>query len=370
MSMQRYVVVKGFSLGGTDLSLSVGQEVLFDGKALVEVDGEQYKTPKFRGTITMGWVVPGDQFDSGDFDAPGPNRAPMKMRSAEGGNPMDYRAAERRDVRSSSVEDDDRQVRSVTAHAQATKGWNNARGQRKASAGAMPISVEEQDAVVVAEGAFQSAAKNRDNLEHGAGEALRAAASVKIRPGQGISREEMLARMSPEEQDEYLAKIESRRSSYVDDEPVPVARVHTARKTETEGISLTNTTGGGIETVDLGGTGGTGSVDVVEIEGIKVTNTNGPKRDIKPAPKAAPRVTKLVPTAKAAAANQDVRRKVAKAMCPDFPDLYDFDAPAKKKLARITADFEDRPDVIQAIYAAEADDMKSQLVETFPEAFA
>jgi hypothetical protein len=367
MSMQRYVVVRGFSLGGTELSLRPGDEVMFDGKALVEVDGEEHKVPKFRGAVSAKWVVLGDQFDAGDVEEQGPVRAPMKMRSAEGGNPMDYRTDERRDVRHSSVEDDDRQVRSVSGHAQATKRWNDGRTQRRASAANMPISVDQQDARVVVEGAFKTSAKNRDNIEHGIGNALYEINQVKIDPGQGISREEMLARMSPEQQDEYMAKIEAHRSSHVD-EPTPVARVRTARKVETEGFTVTNSVGGGTETIDLGGTGGTGSVETVEIEGIRITNTNGPKRDSKKAV-AAPK-TRLVPTPKGELAGQDVRRKIAKSMCPDFPDLYDFNAPERKKIARIQADFEDRGDVIQAIYAAEGDSMKSLLVENFPEVFA
>jgi hypothetical protein len=62
--------------------------------------------------------------------------------------------------------------------------------------------------------------------------------------------------------------------------------------------------------------------------------------------------------------------KIAKALCPDFPDSYDFAAPTKKKLARLQADFEDRLDVLRAVFAAEGDDFKDQLVREFPQAFA
>jgi hypothetical protein len=66
----------------------------------------------------------------------------------------------------------------------------------------------------------------------------------------------------------------------------------------------------------------------------------------------------------------DPRRVIARAVCRDFPDLYDFDAPLRKKLARLRADFEERPDVIRAVAAAETDtEMRTLLVDEFPDAF-
>jgi hypothetical protein len=66
----------------------------------------------------------------------------------------------------------------------------------------------------------------------------------------------------------------------------------------------------------------------------------------------------------------DVRRKIAKALCADFPELYDFGDHWKRRLARIQLDYADRPDVIRAIFAAESDDFKTVLLSEFPEAFA
>lgn len=371
MSMKRYVVTKSFSVGGTggnngnDLSLQLGQEIGYDGKGTIEVDGEVYRTSRFRGALSQGWVVEGDQFDAGNYGSNVPVRAPMKIRSAEGGNPMDYRQEDRRDIRHTAVENEDREVRKVASHAQATRDWNNGRGQTRGSA--MPISVEEQGGTVVHEG-FQTAPKTFNNIEHGIGPALSRAAAVKIKPGQGISREEMMARMPEQDREQYLAEIDALRSAYVE-EPRVVNRVATKKKQHTEGFDIELTVGGGTETVDLGGQGGPGTVTTEIIEGFKVTNLNGPKRANRVDPPAKATPARLVPTQKAVMSGIDVRRKVAKAMCPDFPDMYDFEAPEKKKLARITADFEDRPDVIQAIYAAEGDSMKSLLVENFPEAF-
>ena len=65
----------------------------------------------------------------------------------------------------------------------------------------------------------------------------------------------------------------------------------------------------------------------------------------------------------------DPRRVIAKTICQDFPDNYDFEATVRKKIARIQADFEDRVDILRAVYAAENDEMKARLLEEFPEAF-
>ena len=129
--------------------------------------------------------------------------------------------------------------------------------------------------------------------------------------------------------------------------------------------------GGGIETADLAGMDeGKAEVSSYEVEGMRFTNTNGPKRDIGRGPQAAPKI----PSAKAAplptvALKPEVRLAIAKSLCADFPESYDFEAPARKKLARIMADFEDRHDVIRAIYAAETDEMKALLAAEFPKAF-
>jgi hypothetical protein len=39
-------------------------------------------------------------------------------------------------------------------------------------------------------------------------------------------------------------------------------------------------------------------------------------------------------------------------------------------MARLQADYENRPDVLRAVFAAEGDEMKSILMQEFPQAFA
>ena len=69
-------------------------------------------------------------------------------------------------------------------------------------------------------------------------------------------------------------------------------------------------------------------------------------------------------------AHDSVCRKIAKSICADFPDNYVFTQTTRKKIARLQADFEDRPDVIRAVAAADTDpEVRSRLFEEFPEAF-
>jgi len=96
-----------------------------------------------------------------------------------------------------------------------------------------------------------------------------------------------------------------------------------------------------------------------------MTNTNGPSNKEQPSPRSAD-AQKPVMLKDGTA---DFRLKVARQLCPDFPTNYDFAQNQRKKLARLQADYEDRPDVIRAVFAAESDDFKSLLLNEFPQAF-
>ena len=61
----------------------------------------------------------------------------------------------------------------------------------------------------------------------------------------------------------------------------------------------------------------------------------------------------------------DARLKFARQLCPDFPVNYDFATNPRKKLARLQADYEERSDVIRAVFAAESDDFKAVLLREF-----
>jgi hypothetical protein len=168
----------------------------------------------------------------------------------------------------------------------------------------------------------------------------------------------MLAQMSEEDRMEYLSVLESKKAGYVE-EPVVVGSVAPVKNAQREGFQINNSVGGGVEIADAGGMGGDVVESTVSEEGLTFRNTNIGK------PKPKPVVAASTPV------EMDTRRKIAKAICPDFPDNYGFDDPVRKKIARLQADFDDRPDVIKAVAAADTDlEVRQRLLEEFPGAFA
>lgn len=340
---------RSFTLGKTGVTVSRGTTLGFDG-ATVDYGGNQYAAPEAMGAIKAGWLVL-----EGDYDetaAPERVSANIQVRHAtQGGNPM--QPGQQQKVAISTTEQDEREVGSVKAHAETARNRNVNRG-RTATA-QVGGAVEMQDGVPVRTlktAAGEKAKQTRTTLTAGsAGEVVRQAnTSGVIEPGQGVTEDEFLDRMPPEERDEYLAKKAAKKAAYVDAPltPAPVARV--ARQTAP---------------VDLAPLAAP-EVTTRTVDGITLTNTNGPKRDgLQPSARAEQRPAVVVRPA-----GEDVRRRIAKAMCADFPDLYDFTQPIKKKIARLHADFDDRPDVLRAVFAAEADDVKALLVEEFPDVFA
>lgn len=377
--MQRFIAARSFALGQTGVTIRKGQEILFDGTQADFGEGPA-SYPLLRGAVKTGWVVPADQYDEYDQTAEMPLSANIQVRHpTQGGNPMDQRSQPR--MAMATTESDEREVGiGVKAHAKATKDSNtNHRRGQPVNRRPVYASIESQDGVEVRSDlktlAGQQAMLTTTPLTN-LGAALAEAERVTIDPGPGTSREEMMARMSPAQRAEYEAKVSSRRAQYVDEEaPQPVARVASRNNRQTsEGITNQLSAGGGVEALDLSGLGGGAAEEgMTESEGILFKTTNGPKQGVQAHPRQAetaraqpaPRPSVVVKEASA-----DVRRMVAKQLCKDFPDNYDFGASDKKKLARLQADYEDRPDVLRAVFAAEGDAFKALLMEEFPSAFA
>jgi len=264
-----------------------------------------------------------------------------------------------------TVDAEEREVANVGAHAKATKDLNaKSRSERNAShrpgqRATTAVQVEPQEGVPVR--SISTPAQQRTNFDHESpDEAIRKANSARVQAGQGRTREEVMANMSEVDRAEYQAQLDARKAAkHVDDGPKIVGKVAAVTNQQREGFTIKNEVGGGIETFDASGSDGAAVESVAEVEGMKFTNTNMGR----PKPQ--------VPATKASTNGGDHRRKIAKSICPDFPDNYVFDDSARKKIARLQADYEDRPDVIRAVAAAESDDdMKRRLVDEFPEAFA
>jgi len=346
---QAFTATRSFALGNFNVRIEKGTELEFDGST-VKYAGADYSFPQLRGAISAAWIVLTDSYDSADPEYGRPASAKIQVRSA----------TERDQPRTmiSTVEQDERIVMNYAQHASATKAGNR-RTASEAGSDGVPVRKLKTPAV------------STTNVTQ-AREVLNALDHVSITPGQGITVDELLERMSDDERDAYLLKKEAARASYVPATTTSsgsgrtVGKVKTASgsKTTSEGMTVTGSTGGGIETWDGGDASVVASIGepttkTVE-DGITFSNTNIPTAK---APKR--------PAAKASAPPMSVavRLKIAKAMCPDFPESYDFAAPTKKKLARLQADFEDRLDILRAVFAAEEEVIKSRILELFPQAF-
>lgn len=378
-----FIATKTFTLGAANVQIRAEADVYFDGTK-AEIDGMEYNAPSLRGPVKQRWLVLAEEFEGIAYNRP--VSANISVRSAtQMGNPMmpeNNRPTARFSI--ATTENDEREVGSVSSHAHQTRNGNKnyVRGQGvnvvppgtrvRTQHGVMEVELQDGEVVegrTLKTAAGEKSKNTRINAEY-SGEVLRQAASVQIEAGQGISQDEMLARMTPEQQEDYLQSKSAYRGQYVSDEPTPVrrtvGRVAASAPIESSGFRVTTSVGGGTEISDGDGeiVGRVGDKqETFEQEGVRFTTTNGPRRQQPPArlePAPAPRI---------AGPSAEVRKKIAKAICADFPDNYLFELSSKKKLARITADYEDRPDVLQAIFAAEDDEMKSLLVKEFPAVF-
>jgi peptidyl-tRNA hydrolase len=345
-----FTATRTFDLSTLNVKVQKGTPVEFDGST-VKYAGASYQLPQLRSAVSAGWLVPTAEYDEANPTYGAPASANMKMRPT-----TDQKRTAAQTVATTVVEADERTVMSSKTHAAATRDQNRGTVRKVA---ASTGGAELQEGVPVR--ALKTSAKApRAELSSAA---IQDANNVQIDPGKGISEEEMLARMTPEDQAIYLAKKESLRSRYVDTAPTVVQVVKTAGTKEAEGMKLTQQVGGGVEIADMSGSTGQPKVSTRVEDGITFKNTNGPERN-KPEP--SPRATQPVMVLDGTA---EVRLQIARTLCPEFPQTYDFAAPARNKLARLLADFEDRPDVIRAVFAAESDDFKAKLVAEFPQVF-
>lgn len=378
---QTFVATRSFSLGSSGITVPEGSELEFDGTAVSYAGLAPTVMPQLRGAIRAGWVVPQESYDP-HAPAQRPQPAGMTMRDAEGGNPMDPKP--RRPV-GMSVDEEEREVGNVAEHAEATRQGNrvNYRRQRtprhESTAGQRfdGVAVEPQDGVEVPGIVLQTKAgkEARDTSVDisRAGSAISQANKVKIRPGRGRTREELIrdaidrGGLTAEELEEYQEELAAAQAIHGYQPPEVVRQMPAPQNQQREGFDMNLSVGGGVEVADMGGTGQTGETEVVTEEGMTFTRTASPKR---PPPQQQTRVVSKAASREPTEADDDLCRKIATAVCSDFPANYVFTDPPRKKIARLQADYDDRPDIIRAVAAAETDmDIKARLVEEFPEAF-
>lgn len=370
-----FIATKPFSLGSTGLGVKAGTEIWYDGTT-ASVDGDEYNLPFLRGAVKARWLVLVEEYDPEENYAV-PQRANISVRPA-----IATSGEQQARMAISTTESDEREVGNVNAHANRTRTANQkyVRNQTQVNAGGRMVTIEPQDGVVVPGRTLKTLAGQKSKQRttelgsQAAAEEMQLANNLKIEPGQGISREEMMERMSEDERAAYEAEIESRKGAYVSEPvgPKVVGRVKTAKQSESLGIRVTNSVGNGTSIGDEGvvvGQVGQDEIETFESEGIKFTTTNGPRNGAKKRTAPVARVEKASDVGESLV-SPEIRRSIAKTVCPDFPENYDFSLPSKKKMARITADFEDRPEVLRAIFLAEDDTMKAFLVKEFPGVFS
>jgi hypothetical protein len=423
--MLQFISTRSFTLGATGVSISDGMEILFDGTT-AEIAGQKYSPlPQLRGAIRQGWIVLAIDYDPEAPLGPAPS-ANIQVRAANdlGQNPM--QPPKRSMI--STVESDERIVMNRGQRAEAARqqtadvrssmhrgGGGMARGFGRT--GGVELGGAEFGVPVAR--AIQTPARAETKVTpDSVGRAIRDAELVKVQPGEGMTERELLSRMDEDERARYLEEKESRKADVMTRAPgyVPprvettnlainnqtgsrggspapaprtvvaaapqhqqVARIQSRQPTHSEGISTPVTVGrGGTEVYDASGSGGKPTESVVEVEGMMFRNTNGPKpaaplpqepRSMLPPVEQSYDQVEQAPSRIDRDGTGDVRKQMAKSICPDFPDTYEFSDHWKRRLATIRYLYETRHDIIRAIFVAESDDFKKVLLSEFPEAF-
>jgi hypothetical protein len=280
----------------------------------------------------MNWLVPSNDYNPEDESLNVPEQAPIKMRKAVGGDPL----KPREEVTSVTVAAEEREVNTVAAR-------NEMAAKRNAVRGRQIVAAEDQEGTIIRSSLTTPAKQQTDLGKVSVSTAIRAAENTCFQAEEGNPR--VVARVkSPEEVVSDGIKLRTSVGTGT--------RVAAKGETLTESEGIIVRTSVGSQPAEEG---------VIESEGIRFTTTNGPKKDQR----------LLVPEAADDSSADQACRTIAKSICPDFPNNYVFTAPARKKLARIAADYDDRPDIIRAVAAAETDpNVKSRLVADYPEAFS
>lgn len=354
-----FISTRSFTLGDPGVSLPKGAQLKFDGTVCEYGGLAPLNMPQLRGAIRTGWLVLESEYDP---DAPEarPQSAGVQMRKADGGNPMDRK--ERSTVTTATVEDEEREVGTVAGHRDATAERNKVnyrRGAENTAMAAGSVVVEPQDGIPVRE--LRTPAKMAGTDVTMARSAIaQTEAAAAISPGKGRTREEMMAEMDPEQRAEYAVGVASRKAAYDPEGAAQiVASVESGPAEQVkDGIKSTMKVGGGTAIHDAGGTGATAETEIVVEEGVTFTRT-----------KAKPKVAQPPPVA--VDVDEDQARTIARSICPNFPENYVFSDPVRKKIARLQADYDDQPEVIKAVAAADTDpEVRKRLLEEFPGAFA
>lgn len=141
-----------------------------------------------------------------------------------------------------------------------------------------------------------------------------------------------------------VGQVDSGVSLSQDDEGVEVGRVHHSARVSSEGIEVTDTSN-------------------IRDKGRPDKGRPQPARSAAPAPK--PAAAKAEPKL---AAKLPPKVRIARAIDPHFPSDWSFEGKLADRLARVKQHGAD-PTFLEALYAAEGDQMRKQLEKAFPKQF-
>lgn len=418
-----YIIAKDFTVSQLNHRLTSGDTVLFDGVTLTVPGYNPVSVPQFRQAIHTGWAVARNQPQT----ASTPDRPNLRMTPANSGNPL--APAAKIQVNPAEVYDHIQVAGTASNHAANTKQANKMtraqlanrdrdryRGRRPSTVSdeigdAYSAKVSETPRELMTESKSYTNILGREYTEH-----KQIAESVQIEPGRGLTREEVLERMTPEEQDIYLARLEAQRNQHQMEvmqrqaammgmyagmpqipgmpqmpnnmltpaanpyiQPTPFGpppqpspygqQFGQSQVVGKIGTSVNSGSSDGIQTSVQIGSRNTGMLPQQQVrttveDGITFTQSVQP---LQQQPRLSPEASEQQKSV--LKKSENMRRQTAKMLCPDFPDNYDFDASLRKKIARLQADYEDRPDVMRAVFVAETDEVKAELIQAFPGVF-
>lgn len=335
-----YRATMDFSLG-TGEKIYRDQTIAFDGFNLITEEGVR-QMPFLKGAIKQGWLVPEGDSESGP---PGPRVAPLTLGPTQHTGNSDKRTK----VPIYTTEEDAKPVTSIKDRTASVEKRNKG------------LVATVDDGTVVRSVSTPTHMKSRlDSTGSAQAEITKYENKIQIKPE---AQKHRMEDMSDEDLEAYLQEKERRIQARVATLPstprivAPGKRMPVISGDEDSSIAISTTKTKKAKTKKI------------EAEGISFEVTAPLNQD---APDPETLWESPPPKKSSVSLSSDASRRLlmARKLCKDFPENYNFDAPDRKKLARITADYEDRPDVVRAIWTVEKDAFKVVLEENFPDLFS
>jgi len=321
------------------IDIQEGDEFEYDGQ-LLKYAGSEIHSPQLRGAIKNGWVTTdSDGTGTGQVATVQPSRDIAKSQTIN----RDLSRVQRGDHRPLDTDSlDEETVLNVSdrrpdstnnprARPQVLESKNN----RRASTAGMRVDNsehEEQDAVTI--GRVRSPATLKvDNVLDS-----RASGMAKDIENRGLGKPEIFSRESTTEGvtiKTNVSQVDRNVRASQDDGGEVVGKVRHSKASSSDGVSVTDTSN-------------------IRNESAKVTTKADPKAALEKARKID---TSLPP-----------KIRMARRIDPDFPSDWIFQGKLKDRMAAVEA-YGATPQFLEALYAAEGDQMRKMLEQTFPKQF-